>query len=185
MFTTKINWKSEIPVLQELGKMGYTQTALAKKYNVSRQRIKQVVDKYIPDWNTNYGHAINRRIEAAQYEKKWGIKQETELYKTQRLKFSAKKYNAQQQGWTWDLSFGDIEWPTHCPILGIELNYFSEVRAEDSPSFDQIVPAKGYIKGNVIIMSWRANRIKNDGSAQEHRKIAEFLDKINTSSIVL
>ena len=183
MFTTRHNWKLEIPVLKELGKMGYTQTSLAKKYGVTRQRMKQIVDRYIPDWHENYGYAVNRKIDAEEHFKKWGLKEDTDLYRAQRTKFRAKRTNAQAKGWTWDLEFGDLFWPTHCPVFGVELNYFAESRSENSPSFDQIKPSMGYVKGNVRVMSWRANRIKNDGNAEEHRQIAAFLDSLAKDTI--
>jgi hypothetical protein len=34
------------------------------------------------------------------------------------------------------------------------------------------------VKGNVEVMSWRANRIKNNGTPEEHRKIANYLEKV-------
>jgi hypothetical protein len=76
-----------------------------------------------------------------------------------------------------NIEFGDLEFPSHCPVLGLELDYFTEGkgRLENSVSFDRVDPTKGYIKGNVIVMSWRANRIKNDGTAQEHQQIATFM----------
>ena len=77
--------------------------------------------------------------------------------------------------WEWEISPQDINWPTHCPILGLELDYFAEKRQENSPSFDRIDSTKGYIKGNIQILSWRANRIKNDGTAEEHLLIATYM----------
>ena len=183
MFKTNINWLEELPEIKRLGKMGYTQTALAKKYIVSRQRMKQIVDRFIPDWNENYGQAVNRQIALDNHFKKWGTKEESDIYRSQRLKFNHKKANATRVGWEWDLDFGDLEWPTHCPILGLELDYFAESRKEESPSFDKLDPSKGYVRGNVRVMSWRANRIKNNGTAEEHRKIAEYLDKLNTDTL--
>lgn len=69
-------------------------------------------------------------------------------------------------------------WPEYCPILGIKLDYETNGRQENSPSFDRLDPTKGYISGNVQIISWRANRIKNDGSAEEHQKIANYLSTL-------
>jgi hypothetical protein len=57
----------------------------------------------------------------------------------------------------------------------MELDYFSDSRTENSVTFDRIDPSKDYISGNVVIISWRANRIKNDGTAEEHQKIADFI----------
>lgn len=177
-FVTTIKWKEELPVIKALGSEGWNQTDLAKKYNVTRQRMKQVIDRYIPDWHDNYGHAVNRKAREEKKFLKWGIKEDSDLYRAKRTKFRSKKYGSDSRGLEWTIEFGDIEWPTHCPILGLELDYFAETRQENSPSFDRIDSSKGYVKGNVQIMSWRANRIKNDGTADEHRRIAEYLDTL-------
>jgi len=58
--------------------------------------------------------------------------------------------------------------PKYCPILGIELksnNISSPL--DSSPSLDKIFPKKGYVKGNVRIISNRANRIKSDATLKE------------------
>ena len=176
-FTTTIKWTNEVQTLKLLGGQGWTQTDLAEKYGVSRQRMKQVIDRYVPNWNDNYGQAVNRKMREEERFRKWGYKEDTSLYHAKREKFRNKKNSSSGKGWEWTVEFGDLTWPTHCPILGLELDFFAEMRQENSPSFDRIDPTKGYIKGNVQIMSWRANRIKNDGSALEHRKIAKYLDK--------
>jgi len=69
-----------------------------------------------------------------------------------------------------------------CPVLSLPLSWCagSKIRAEDSPSLDKIDPALGYVKGNVAWVSWRANRIKNDGTALEHELIARW---IHTGSV--
>ena len=47
---------------------------------------------------------------------------------------------------------------------------------ESSPSIDRVNPAKGYVKGNVAILCWRCNRIKQDATPQELRAITHFMD---------
>ena len=47
---------------------------------------------------------------------------------------------------------------------------------ESSPSIDRVNPTKGYIKGNVAILCWRCNRIKQNATPQELRIIANFMD---------
>lgn len=64
--------------------------------------------------------------------------------------------------------------PDICPVLGISLNY--DVHQGDaSPSLDRFVPSQGYTKENVRIISNRANRIKSDGTADEHFQIAVWM----------
>lgn len=177
-FKSKINWKEELPVIKELGLLGHSMTSLATRYGVTRQRMKQVVDKNIPDWYYNYGNAAKRKLTTKLHFDKWGEKEDSALYSAQRDKFRAKAANAKRIGWDWTVTFGELKWNSHCPILGLELDYFAESRQENSPSFDQIIPGKGYVSGNVQIISWRANRIKNDGTSNEHRKIADYLDSL-------
>lgn len=71
--------------------------------------------------------------------------------------------------------------PTHCAITGIELDYsVGKTRSSSlSPSIDRINPQKGYIQGNVAAISWRMNTIKSFGTAEEHRLIANYMDKNN------
>lgn len=67
--------------------------------------------------------------------------------------------------------------PTHCPVLGIKLNYAGQVKrgfVNDSPSLDRAIPSLGYISGNVKIISWRANRIKSDATLEELQKITAY-----------
>lgn len=76
----------------------------------------------------------------------------------------------------WTIGPHDLEWPETCPLLGIPLNYTKgQGRTDNSPSIDRIVPHLGYIPGNVIVISWRANRIKNNGNSKELRAISDWL----------
>jgi len=73
----------------------------------------------------------------------------------------------------------DVVIPTHCPILGIELKrgYGIGGATWSLPSLDRIDSSKGYIPGNVAVISRKANIIKNNGTAYEHRLIADWMDK--------
>ncbi len=70
----------------------------------------------------------------------------------------------------------DIKYVTHCPVLGVELTRGSLGRV-CSPSLDRIVPSKGYVKGNVVIVSHRANRLKSDATLEELQLMAKFYKK--------
>jgi hypothetical protein len=177
-FESKVVWEDELDNIKEKGAVGTTMSELARHYNVSRQRMKQVVDRYIPNWGDSYGQAVKRSEKAQKWHSKRGDKDDSLLYALKREKFRRKKYNAERTGYSWNITFGELEWPTHCPILGIELDYQAEVVKENSVSFDRIDSSLGYESGNVIIISWRANRIKNNGTAEEHRKIADYLDSL-------
>lgn len=72
--------------------------------------------------------------------------------------------------------------PTHCPILGIELVYGGyhddgkkQQGRRNSASFDRIDNTKGYVPGNVRIVSWRANSLIKDASFEEVEAIYNYL----------
>ena len=178
MFKETVKWAEELTTIWEMGKGGSTMVEIAEKYGVSRQRMKQITKKYFPTWKEECGFSVKRTKHAALYRRKWGEREYTDLYDSQREKFRNKRSNAIRSGHQWEVAFGDLEWPKNCPILGITINYFSENRVEESPSFDRINNNVGYVKDNVHVISWRANRIKNDGTSNEHRKIADYLDNI-------
>ena len=75
-------------------------------------------------------------------------------------------------------------WTNTCPILGIPL-FHSSVKGkacDNSHSIDRIDSSKGYVPGNVAIISYKANVIKNNGTANEHRLIAEWMEKSSSYS---
>ena len=60
----------------------------------------------------------------------------------------------------------DIEIPEICPIMGTPL---------EVPSLDRHNPKLGYVKGNIVVMSNRANMLKNDASIEELEKVLRYL----------
>lgn len=66
--------------------------------------------------------------------------------------------------------------PKRCPVLGIKLFGSNGAFAAASPSVDRINPKRPYQKGNIAVISYRANALKNNGTAAEHRRIADWMD---------
>jgi len=84
---------------------------------------------------------------------------------------SARK-RAKQKRLPFTLTLADIILPERCPILGFTLELAGPDPSK-SPSLDRIVPARGYVPGNIAIISFRANKIKaSAGSADEMAAIA-------------
>lgn len=65
--------------------------------------------------------------------------------------------------------------PEACPILGIPLIMGDKVVGPNSPTIDRIDPNGGYVPGNVMIVSFRANTIKHNASLEELEKVVEFM----------
>jgi hypothetical protein len=67
--------------------------------------------------------------------------------------------------------------PSHCPVLGIELEIGGSSR-HNSPSLDRIVGARGYVRGNVVIISDLANQIKSCATPAQVRKVADWFESV-------
>lgn len=61
----------------------------------------------------------------------------------------------------------DIEIPTICPILEVPLVIGTKGDYEYSPSLDRIDNSKGYVKGNIQVISKKANSMKNSATIAE------------------
>lgn len=79
------------------------------------------------------------------------------------------KYCAKRRGIEFNLKYTDFELPKFCPILGIEIEYGVGYNgnAPQHATLDRIDNSKGYIPGNVMIISRLANAMKNEASFQQ------------------
>lgn len=95
---------------------------------------------------------------------------------------SACRDRAKKKGWSFNLTLDDIIIPERCPVLGIPLRLYRERRraAPDIPSVDRIDPGQGYVKGNIIVVSWRANNLRRDATPEELRTVADFYARLST-----
>lgn len=90
--------------------------------------------------------------------------------------FIETKSRARLSGIPFDIEENDLQIPLLCPILGIPLIAELGGRKDTTPSVDKLIPEKGYVKGNVKIISWLANCIKRDCTDPEvFEKIAAYL----------
>jgi len=88
------------------------------------------------------------------------------------------KQRAKQKQFEFNLEPLDIVIPLKCPILDIEIvrNKNDGLKA-NSPSLDRIDNTKGYIKGNIMVISNKANAMKNSASPEELIKFAQWVLK--------
>ena len=84
------------------------------------------------------------------------------------------RLRARHAGVPFALTRDDIQIPTHCPVFGIPLVRSAGRAGDNSPSIDKIIPADGYVPGNIVVVSLRANRAKADMTIEELRAITEF-----------
>ena len=93
----------------------------------------------------------------------------------QQLYRSAKK-RALKKGLEFNIELRDIHIPKKCPILKVPLICSTRY----SPSIDRIFPDKGYIKGNIAVISTLANSMKANATPKEllifSRNIKKYMD---------
>ena len=94
----------------------------------------------------------------------------------QRMFHSAAE-RARKKGIEFDLDLWKLEVPQVCPVLGIPLDRRD---IQHAPSLDRVDPKRGYTHDNVRIISFRANSIKQDATADEIKRVLEYM--INESN---
>lgn len=88
---------------------------------------------------------------------------------------------ARKKNLPFKLTTNDITIPNYCPVLGIEIVMDNDKTAENSPSLDRIDNTKGYTKDNVIVISHKANAVKNCANVEELGKIYNFYKNLEES----
>lgn len=103
------------------------------------------------------------------------IKEQYHAHPAHRMIARAKQ-RAKQRGLEFNLVDEDLhDLPKVCPVLGIELRASAKPQDTHAYSLDRVDNSKGYVRGNVVVMSYLANRLKNDGTAEQHEKIASWM----------
>ena len=89
------------------------------------------------------------------------------------------RQRAKANGIPFDIDERDVALPSHCPVLGIPLIPRGKPFAPTNVTLDRLNPRKGYIKGNVAVISWRANKLKCDVvDSNELRRVADWMDRM-------
>lgn len=89
--------------------------------------------------------------------------------------FRAAKARAKRKQLPFDLKPEFLTLPTHCPVLGIPLSVGTRQNKQNSFSLDRIIPEKGYVLGNVLVISHRANTLKMNATVEELEAVLNYL----------
>ncbi len=87
--------------------------------------------------------------------------------------------NARKHRLPFDLTIDDIHIPSVCPVLGIKLAWSDNDRDDSYPSVDKVIPELGYVKGNVSIISWRANWLKSNATLDELKALVVYVSGVH------
>lgn len=154
---------------------GYTLKEIGEEFGVTKQAVGLWRKKYYPHLQRDEFGASKRKADALLDKKRKYKKHDSVISRAKAMYFSRKKQNCRWNKIPFNLTYEDIEWNEVCPVFGTEIDWLATKMNENSPSMDRMDSSLGYIPGNVCIISWRANRIKNDGNRQEHLQIARYI----------
>lgn len=143
---------------------------------ITRTEAKQIgLKRYYSGKKCRVGHYSERYTSTAQcIECKRRFK-DSEQGQRYRLLEKAKR-RARKKGLEFSITLGDITIPARCPLLGVEIQLGGDgLFNMNSPSLDRIDNSKGYVKGNVAVISLKANKLKSDLSVRELQSLASAL----------
>lgn len=111
---------------------------------------------------------IEAELKRKEYNKQWNKQNRNKNIQTY-LWYAAKR-RAKDKSLEFTISKEDIIIPEVCPYLKIELQLSNRTRGtcrDYWPTLDRIDNSKGYIKGNVEVISFKANTMKNNATKEE------------------
>jgi hypothetical protein len=96
------------------------------------------------------------------------------------------KRRAEKNNLEFNIEISDIIIPDLCPVFGTPMKGSSGEYTRDNynpyklsaPSIDRIDSSRGYIKGNVIVISARANALKSDANLNELKMLVDWLESL-------
>lgn len=137
----------------------YKKSALGKTTRNERNKERRLSD---PEWKAKrYAASTAWRAKNLNYGNEW------KYVNRERVLFYMAKQRAKKAGLEFSIGLVDIHIPALCPYLGIVLQFNRAKRHPANASIDRIDSSKGYIPGNIEIISWRANHIKNSATLEE------------------
>ena len=87
----------------------------------------------------------------------------------------AARCRAKRNNIPFSIDMEDVIVPLICPVFGITLMRGSGKQVAESPTLDRVEASLGYVKGNVRVISWKANRLKSDASLEDLESLVIYL----------
>lgn len=157
-------WAIEDMMKPEVRKPIPPNTKCQIMYCNRKMRFKGLcVKHYHEERNARLSKEIYAKNKAKGYDKMWLVS----------LRSRAKKNNL-----PFNLTQEDLVFPPFCPILGIPMYHNDRIPTDNSPSVDRIIPKLGYVKGNVQVISHRANKIKHNATYRELLAVGEYVKNL-------
>jgi len=172
------------PALTSKGDISMTMYKTLTK-DQKAKAVKRSQKHYQKNMQDTLWAEAKRERERLYYQKTKELRRERNIasYEKRRLEnpvpfaYRGCRQGARQRGIEFNITVEYLQsiWNEVCPILGISMTTNKGRVQDNSYSIDRIDSSKGYVEGNVMVISYRANVIKNMGTAEEHQKIANYL----------
>jgi hypothetical protein len=136
--------------------------------------------KEIDNQISNNDYTYWDSIKSQKTKKDGGIQIKKEIKSPEYLLWYRAKNNGLEKSKEFNLEFEDIIIPSHCPYLNIELT--TDPNNSSQPNYysiDRIDSSKGYVKGNIQIISRLANTMKNNATIGQLITFSENVLKIH------
>jgi len=173
-------WKGKNPYYQKFCLQCYKKYRNTYYSNNKEKHRARAVKSYYKKQNENIARNREyRRLNKKEISEKAKINRRHNIIKY--LLHAAKK-SAKHRSINFDLKESDIVLPDVCPVLGISLSIGDGQRNNNSYSLDRIDNNKGYVVGNVRVISWRANNVKGDACIEELEKILKYMKGENKTN---
>jgi len=175
--------------LEEFAKASNRKDGLQPYCRACHKRIREADKERLKDLKREYYYRDHEAMKQ-KLRDRYAANPEKVLYK-QRAYYSTlegrqkkiwmkARETASKKNLEFNIEVDDIQIPTHCPYLGVELTHdLGKGQLPTNSSIDRIDSTKGYVKGNVQIISRLANTMKNNATEEQLKTFAVNILKLH------
>lgn len=149
----------------------------ADHYQRNKEKLKLKQREYAKthpkkEYNGSYYEKNKDRLIRQSKERYYREKEKNPIH----ILFLRLRSRAKEKGIEFNIEESDIIIPSICPFLGTPLFFSLGKQTNNSPSVDRRDNSKGYIKGNICVMSLAANRMKNDLTISLAKRFVHYME---------
>ena len=164
-------------------------------YKNSKKPCKKcgTYEKYVSNSACVFCLKEKQRLDGNKYAKKYRLKHKDELNIKSKSDYSefgkkfiylmwarAKKRSIEKEI-PFNIELSDIVIPNICPVFNVPFSVSKNGKgpSDNSPSLDRMNSKLGYVKGNIQVISFKANRIKSDAEICDVEKVLEYMKSVH------
>jgi len=156
---------------------GFGLEEIAQKLGVTKNIVRYWTDPEYREGIIQRNQDYRKRTRLAR--RAWGVAHRSRCPEAHLL--TRAKHRAKEQGIEFDLTIEDIVIPDRCPYLDIPIVNGAGtgvMNPRNTASLDRINPDKGYVRGNVIVVSYLANAVKQNLHPMELVRLGQRIEKL-------